>query len=203
MLSTLESWCHVRSGALAAKQSRSQGYNEWHCLHLFKILPFGTKVFQPLEPCAAFIPGVLDIRNTNAMKQALELSPGFKLPSTSHTQKCSKEHAMTSMQNIVGPPRGSDHKYYTHTGHKVQTTDSADYPCAREPTPCRTKDSCFIPDTDNLIVEPTLAKLCPVYIEPSGAFIPSFALTFRWCEVKFTANTLIGESFDHLEVCCH
>ena len=61
-----------------------------------------TKVFQPSKPCATFIPGVSDIRNTNAMKQALELSPGPKLPSTSHTQKRSKERAMTSMQNIVG-----------------------------------------------------------------------------------------------------
>ena len=104
-----------------------------------------TKVFQPSEPCATFIPGVLDIRNTKAMKRALELSPGPKLPSTSHTQKRSKECAMTSMQNIVGPPRGSDCKYCTCTGHKVRTTDSADCPCAREPTPCRTKDSCFIP----------------------------------------------------------
>ena len=113
-----------------------------------KCPPSKMKDIQPSEPCPVFIPHVSDVRPVAAMKQVLELSPGPKSPSTLHTQKHSKEHCMVSMQKMVGLPRGSDHKYYTHTWCEVWTTDAlTTSPCVREPTLCRTKTKnlCLIP----------------------------------------------------------
>ena len=58
---------------------------------------------EPVEPLTGLIPQGHKVASTNMAKRALELSPGPKSPSASHTQKRSKDDTLVSGQKTAGP----------------------------------------------------------------------------------------------------
>ena len=67
----------------------------------------------PAEPYAMLIPQGSDVAPMNMAKQALELSPGPKLPSAVHTQKRSKDSLMVPGKKPIGPSMCLDREYST------------------------------------------------------------------------------------------
>jgi hypothetical protein len=57
---------------------------------------------DPSKPPTLPILQVLDAAPANTAKHSLELSPGLKSPSVSHSQKCAKDDAI-SRQKTTGP----------------------------------------------------------------------------------------------------
>jgi hypothetical protein len=69
----------------------------------------------PKQPnCAPTQIPVSDVAPINAAKRALELSPGPKSPSASHSQKRSKDETKHSGQKNKGPSASSDREYFLH-----------------------------------------------------------------------------------------
>lgn len=69
----------------------------------------------PKQPnCAPTQIPVSDVAPINAAKRALELSPGPKSPSASHSQKRSKDKTKHSGQKNKGPLASSDREYFLH-----------------------------------------------------------------------------------------
>ncbi|KAI9446255.1 hypothetical protein H4582DRAFT_2069590 [Lactarius indigo] len=100
-----------------------------------------------LEPPTAFVPQIQEVAPMNLTKRALELSPGPKSPSASHTQKCNKDNHV---------PAVSGQKTIGSRGPLNQNQ----HPAARKITPT------FLNRTKMTCAEPAPTSLHLLHIDP-------------------------------------